>query len=214
MGADLAWDRENPLGLAEGETAKANQALNDYALLGSGRSISKLAQKYTESTRAGGAPTTNFRVLKRWSGAFKWQDRVGAYDAQLAERDRLAYEQKWSARREAEREQTWDMAQELRQKAVKMLEFPLVDVEHVTSRRQAGAGVQHIEMTVVKPARWAFRDAAGLADTAAKLGRLSVDLPTDHIAIDGLSPKDLEGMTTEELLLLKQQIEAARKGRK
>lgn len=203
----FVWDRERPLDMAEGETPKANQALNDYALLGPARSLANLHQTYTKPAPNGARPpTVHPRILKGWSADFAWQARVAAYDAQVQAREREAYEARWAARREAEREETWQLAQELRAKAKKMLEFPLMDVEQVTARRQGPAGVQHVDMTVIKPARWGFRDVATMAETAAKLARISAELPTDRVAIEDLSPRDLQTMSTDELLLLKQQI--------
>jgi hypothetical protein len=66
-------------------------------------------------------------------------------------------------------------------------------------------------MTVIKPARWALRDIATMGETAAKLARLSADLPTERLAIEDLTPRDLEGMRTEELLLLRQRLERAKR---
>lgn len=211
----LEWDPDVPLGLCEGETLKANQALNDYALMGPGRSLTNLHRTYTEPTLPGidaqPAPTTQLRTLKGWSSADSWQDRVARYDAMVQERERAAYEARWAHRREAEREETWQLAQALRDKARKMLEFPLADVEQVTARRPGPGGVQHIDMTMIKPARWALRDIATMGETAAKLARLSADLPTERLAIEDLTPRDLEGMRTEELLLLRQRLERAKR---
>lgn len=210
----FAWDREKPLDLAEGETPKANQALNDYALLGPARSLANLHQTYTKPAPDGARiPTVHLRILKGWSADFAWQARVAAYDAQVQAREREAYEARWAARREAEREETWQLAQELRGKAKKMLEFPLVDVEQVTARRQGPAGVQHVDMTVIKPARWGFRDVATMAEAAAKLARISAEMPTEHVVFEDLTPRDLEAMSTEQLLLLKRQIEEQKRRR-
>jgi hypothetical protein len=207
----LVWNPDDPLALAEGESPKANLALNDYALMGAGRSLAGLIQKYAGRMPGSTSPTTNLIVLKRWSAADAWQDRVARYDVLLVERERAAYEARWAHRREAEREETWQLAQALRDKARKMLEFPLADVEQVTARRPGPGGVQHIDMTVIKPARWALRDIATMGETAAKLARLSADLPTERLAIEDLTPRDLEGMRTEELLLLRQRLERAKR---
>ncbi|MBK9944369.1 MAG: hypothetical protein IPP13_22445 [Kouleothrix sp.] len=210
----LEWDHSNPLGLCAGESPQAHQALHDYALLGPGRSLTGLYRTYTEctpgSTDLSPAPTRQLRTLKRWSSEDSWQERIARYDALLLEREREDHERRWVKRREAEREETWQLAQELRAKAKEMLKFPLADVEHVTAQRRGANGVQQVDMTVIKAARWALRDIAALGETAAKLARLSADMPTDRLAIEDLTPRDLEGMSTEELQLLKQQIERQR----
>ena len=212
--AKLEWNQKDPLALSEGETPQANQALHDYAFMGPGRSLTNLHRSYTDPApnQSGhrSVPTTQLRTLKGWSASYDWQERVSRYDAQMQERERLAYEAKWAERREAEREETYQLAQQLREKAKQMLGFPLADVEQVTARRQGPGGVQHIDMTVVKPSRWSMRDVAQLADTASKLARLSADMPTDHVQIDGITPQDLKNKSVEELLLMKQQLEARR----
>jgi len=211
----VSWDPSDPLKLAEGESAKANSALADYALLGPGRSITALHRKYTDPSP--GVPrgaSISLRVLKGWSAAYGWQERVAQYDGLVQERQRAETEKRWSERREAEREETWKIAQLLRDKALKMLEFPLMEVEHVTDQRRGPNGLTTIEKTIVKPAKWSVRDVALLAEAAAKLARLSADLPTERLALEELNPRDLEPMSTDELLLLKQQIERAGRGRR
>jgi len=207
----LVWNTDDPLALCEGESLAANQALNDYALLGPARSLTNLHQTYTEPAPPGSqprsVPSAQLRTLKGWSSADSWQERVARYDALVHERERAEYERRWAKRREAEREDTWQLAQDLRAKAKEMLKFPLVDVEQVTAQRRGPNGMQQVDMTVIKAARWALRDIASLGETAAKLARLSADMPTDRVAIEDLTPRDLEGMSTEELLLLKQQFE-------
>lgn len=213
----LVWNPDDPLALCEGETAKANQALHDYAFLGPGRSLAVLYQNYTKTTpdrQESHAPrTTTLRVLKAWSAEDSWQDRVARYDAQVQQREQSAYEARWAERRAAEREETWQVAQALRAKVLKMLEFPLTTVEQVTARRAGPNGVQHVDMTVIKPSRWAMRDVGLLAETAAKLARLSADMPTERVAVEDLTPRDLETMSMDQLLLLKQQLEQRKKGR-
>ncbi len=63
------------------ESDAAVIACNDYLRAGSGRSLSRLIQVYTESDQIP-APTTHLGVLKRWSTTYAWQDRASAYDAE------------------------------------------------------------------------------------------------------------------------------------
>jgi len=64
------------------ETPKAAAAFQDYCLLGSSRSLAKLAQKL-------GKPSGYTRQLETWSSDYHWVKRVAAYDAeQRTERER------------------------------------------------------------------------------------------------------------------------------
>lgn len=213
----LVWNPDDPLALCEGETPKSNQALHDYAFMGPGRSLTNLHRTYTDPAPVPvglpSVPTTQLRILKGWSADYDWQERVNRYDAQAQQREQAAYEARWAERRTAEREETWHVAQALRAKVLKMLEFPLTTVEQVTARRAGPNGVQHVDMTVIKPSRWAMRDVGLLAETAAKLARLSADMPTERVAVEDLTPRDLETMSMDQLLLLKQQLEQRKKGR-
>ena len=202
------WDRTNPLALVEGEPTAANQALNDYATMGAGRSLTALIQRYTEPIPTTPPPTKQIATVKRWSVAWVWQERVEAFDELTRQKQRADYESRWAERVEAEREATWDIAQKLRARALEMLQFPLATVEQVTKRQLGPDGkTTEIYMNVVKPAKWVLRDAALVADIASKLARLSAELPIDRLAIDGLTTRDLENMPTDQLLALQAQLE-------
>jgi hypothetical protein len=120
--------------------------------------------------------------LKRWSARWFWQDRTHAYDAMLRTREaaqreaaQAAEAEKWAARRAAEAEREWAFAEQLMERARAMLAFPLETQE-----------IQQDNQTIiVKPARWAIRDAAGMADTAAKLERLAAGMETDRATLQG-----------------------------
>lgn len=202
------WDRTNPLALVEVEPTAANQALNDYATMGAGRSLTALIQRYTEPIPTTPPPTKQIATVKRWSVAWVWQERVEAFDELTRQKQRADYESRWAERVEAEREATWDIAQKLRARALEMLQFPLATVEQVTKRQLGPDGkTTEIYMNVVKPAKWVLRDAALVADIASKLARLSAELPIDRLAIDGLTTRDLENMPTDQLLALQAQLE-------
>lgn len=80
----------------ENESSKAVQAFNDYARMGPGRSLRKLARKYNKTQRTT-TPTTSFDTLGKWSTEFEWQLRASAYDAELEaeknEKRRQVFEQ-------------------------------------------------------------------------------------------------------------------------
>lgn len=180
------WDSLDPLAADDGETTKANQALRDYALLGSGRSLKKLCQKYEQLRQAGSdqPPTTRLPTLEQWSKENKWQARVADYDRLLfLERDNLRRRrfQEWEDR-------SWTVANDLMGKAEQMLKFPLV--ETVTRDGQ----------TTVSPARWSLDTVSRLTTTADKLARASTgnaegepdDLDWLRNLPDGLTPDDLD----------------------
>jgi hypothetical protein len=202
------FDRDDPLAQLDAETPKACAALHDYAMLGPSRSLRQLAEQY-RSQNGVRTPTRQMSQLAEWSAAFHWQQRVAAYDEQQRRAERLRVEQLRAARVEQLTEADWDMAMQLRKKAAEMLGFPLAKVERETGKRQTLDGEITVEMTVVTPARWGFRDAAQVAETAAKLARLAAGEPNDRttVAIDGLRPQDLEKMSRDELLALKAEIE-------
>lgn len=66
----------------DGETPKAYQAFCDYVDLGYDRSFAKLMQHYQTQTEA--APTRILSTVKAWSKKYAWQNRVKAYQRELA----------------------------------------------------------------------------------------------------------------------------------
>lgn len=77
------------------ESDKAVQACNDWLRLGSGRSLTELIEKYTDSPQKA-PPTTSLDTLKGWSSKFKWAARAAEFDAS------------WEERKTQERQQVMD----------------------------------------------------------------------------------------------------------
>jgi len=210
----IAFDRDNPLALVEDsdETTQANAALNDYALLGEGRSLALLALEYQSRPKVGQKkpPTRQLSMLKTWSSRFDWQARVAAYDEIRRAALRQEVDRLWVERQTISREQTWKDAQQLRAKVAKMLEFPVgrAESEHDVQTTPDGK-TTIINKTIIMPSRWSFYTVAQMLDIASKLERLAVELPTErqHLQIDGLTPKDLETMSRDELELLRMQLQ-------
>lgn len=67
----------------KGETAKAIQACNDYLLLGRGRSMAKLLDRYQIGAEV--PPTKRLNTLKTWSTGYGWQSRAALYDSAIQE---------------------------------------------------------------------------------------------------------------------------------
>ena len=160
------WDRQ------PGESAQAYEAARLYFDMGAQRSLEQVRRKLGKSKD----------LMERWSARWAWVDRAAAWDAMLRARDLAAREaaqaaeaERWAARRAAEAEREWAFAEQLMERARAMLAFPL------QTRELAEDG----HTIIVKPARWAIRDAAGMADTAAKLARLAAGMETGRETLQG-----------------------------
>ena len=69
----------------DGDTPRSYAALLDYAAMGAGRSLAKLAAAYRNHTGVGTAPPTRQEsTLGAWSASHAWAERVAAYDAVCA----------------------------------------------------------------------------------------------------------------------------------
>lgn len=62
------------------ESDNAVVACNDWLRLGTGRTLSALIEKYSESFQ-NTPPTTSINTLKDWSKKFEWAERATEYDA-------------------------------------------------------------------------------------------------------------------------------------
>lgn len=113
----MTFSQDSPLNRIPGESRKANQALRDYALMGVGRSLRSLLERYLQQS-ANGVPTTKFNSLGTWSNRFHWVDRVTRFD-ELEQEARLAEREK---RRQQLEEADWVTGEKLRQRVGEFLE--------------------------------------------------------------------------------------------
>jgi hypothetical protein len=104
---DPQWDEDDPLGRIKGETAKHHRAINDYAQLGAGRSLTKLIKHWARHPTPEPTPTKHLRTLKLWSAKYQWQARIAAWAAQRTAEERLI----WQERELAARTQNWEIAE-------------------------------------------------------------------------------------------------------
>ena len=136
------WDPDNPLARMKGETTRQNQALNDYAGMGGGRSLAKLRESYRNQKDTGttpNPPTTTERTLKTWSTGNHWQARIAAWTAHETERER----QRWAERTRQARERNWQAAdaalaaivETLTEQAPRLLRSSRREVRHDTLGR-------------------------------------------------------------------------------
>jgi hypothetical protein len=101
------WPEDDPLGRIKGETAKHHRALNDYAQLGAGRSLTKLLDHWKHQDRPEPAPTRQLRTLKTWSAKYHWQARLAAWTAHRTAEERAI----WAERERAARLRNWETAE-------------------------------------------------------------------------------------------------------
>lgn len=80
----------------ENESDRAVQGCNDYLRMGTGRSFSKLLEKYTK-THKSAPPTDSEDTIKKWSSEFNWMERASTYDAAIEERKNEAREKELSS---------------------------------------------------------------------------------------------------------------------
>ena len=99
------------------EKALHYRAFMDYALMGTARSLARVAAMYQSCPDP--APTRHERTLKDWSSKFDWQERVKSWDsyviAQTAQRERLERRDRYNRlmeRRRAFEDQLMDFADE------------------------------------------------------------------------------------------------------
>lgn len=78
----MSFDQDAPLGRIKNETQKAHDAFMDYFLMGGGRSLRKLAERYQNQWRIRDElgtkmpPTKDFNTLGNWSTRHHWQARI------------------------------------------------------------------------------------------------------------------------------------------
>lgn len=168
-----------------GESDVAYQAARIYFELGPERSLEAVRQRLGKSKA----------LMERWSTRFHWVDRAASFDDHLARQRQAAMEhaeradvEKWATRRAEQREREWQLSERLIEKATQMLNFPLQQVE-----KQDGDKV-----TIIRPARWSFADAAKLLDTAAKAARLAAEMETERTA-HSVTVEQLATMSLEQL---------------
>jgi hypothetical protein len=168
--AVITWDRADPLTRARGESARANQALCDYARMGEGRSLRKLHQRYilqSSNNPLTGIrpPTTSLATLGTWSMRFDWPARADRNDRLAAQEAEAA----WRERREEEREEEWQLTRALFRRARDMLDYPLV----VEVERADGTKIQ-------RPTNWRLADAAKFIEMAVRLARQAAQMRDDE----------------------------------
>jgi hypothetical protein len=171
--AEFNWDADNPLARSKGETVKANAALRDYVLMGAGRSLRELHERYRQQTDSGSAavPTGRLRTLFGWSAKYAWQARLERFEELEADRVLAT----WRERQDEIREREWDATEKLLARAEQMLKYPLTEqiVEDVQTDEE---GLAYKRVVVVAPAGWSQADIARYLKLASDLGRRATQM--------------------------------------
>lgn len=199
----------------EGESGKAYSAFVSYLKLGD-RSLAKLAEKLGKSSGY-------TRQLQTWSSLYEWVRRTEAWDANIAA-EALKEAQADLVEQQAKiKKRELELSHELFDRAKAISALPLTRRTLIdTETRPDGTVVNHY---TVEPINVSARDAARVADTGSKLGRLATGMTTDtqrreHTGKDGEplqagSPLDLSGLDDDELELFQSLLrKAANAGRR
>lgn len=154
------------------ESAKAYEAFKTFCELGHKRSIRLLSRTMHKSVV----------LLQGWSKKHGWPMRAKQYDENLIriqrESEQKSIEQQsksWAARTVAARGNAWDMAQEFRARAKKMLQWPM---EKKTTTKNG-------KTVNIHPAKWNMTDAARFGDIATKLEYLATGQSTENVSHSG-----------------------------
>ena len=152
------WDR------LTGERERAYRAFLAYRDLGADRS-------FVNSRNTAGKPL-NLRTLQRHAVGFRWVERCREWDNHLrdeADKVTRAEARKWAARREADREGTYQIALKLRARIKKMVSRPCV-------RKKIQVEGEEV---IWEPVGWTQRDIAFMAKMTTELALLATSPEND-----------------------------------
>jgi len=103
------FDTQDPLAQCEGESDRANAALRDYAHMGAGRSLRRLAKRYASVPQTEAPPTRSAGTVSGWSVRYAWQARIAVW----TQIDQQEEEDEWKARRARIRADAWQDYEQL-----------------------------------------------------------------------------------------------------
>lgn len=187
----LGWDPQNPLAHSDklSESAKANQALIDYAVLGVARSMRKLleayqaqAKRWTEyqadpngwlkKNKADRAPieppTATWMTLTDWSVKYFWQERVKRFDEIQNELERLEFE--------GERRQLKKQRIEILKATLNRLRLALASLD---PKKAAWSEVTNGIWRISQALREEFGDDLGEGNMAGRVRMVVIKMPPD-----------------------------------
>jgi len=186
------FDNDSPLNRISSESKRANQALRDYALMGVGRSIRGLFDRYSKQTLSGPLsekpPTTKQSTLFNWSVTYEWVKRASRFD-EIEEEKRL---QEREQRRRQLEESDWETGAKLRKRVEEFLDLlpkfttkaETVSVEEITDP-VTGEKMKQVTRVVTTKLNTNVQQLAGAIKAASELQRLATDQPTENINLSG-----------------------------
>ena len=149
-----------PFEQQEKESHKAFAAFALYLSMGPERSIDGVARKLNKS----------HTIIGRWSGRWRWVERVAAHASHLATVEREASEAmargksaEWLTRQQMIREREWEMHE-------KCIEAARRGLKAFMEREKVYANLS---------------DIARILEVASRLGRLASGMPTDRTELTG-----------------------------
>lgn len=154
---------------------KANQALNDYYLMGEYRSLEKLFNAYMKSDKP---VVTRLQTLGYWSSKYRWQNRIKDYDATINQNALSARQEALIKFTQQYEDKAMQAVNQLLEKANEILNTPLSD------------------------SNWSIDTAARLVATADKIARLTSKSETEITQVnivdaDSIKEKILNRITQE-----------------
>jgi len=190
------WNKDDPLARYKGESRRANDALQDYYLMGSGRSLAKLLERYRGQSEGkpgvGEPPTRRKATLEGWSVRYQWQARVD----RAKELDDQRTQELWEQRQEETRQTGWDKGQELVRRAgeyLKLLPTFMRTTEQEVIDSKTGERVRIITTQL----NASFAQITGAIKTGVELQRQAAGMETEHKKISG--EVTVTGVTSDDL---------------
>lgn len=169
------WER------LEEETSRAYEAFSRYRDLGPLRSFEKLRKSYTDAT---GKPLyASDRQFTTWSSRFSWVERATAYDDHL---ERIKLLDEMEAIRK-ERKATRDTHRAI-SKGMQKIILGRIFPDEADPKK------------IMDPSELRAGDIPRWVETATSLERLTLEMPTENIAINKSEDGVLDGYATPEWL--------------
>lgn len=191
------WYRQG----AAGETQVAYAYFKQYLAMDAPRNVSRLARHLRMHRQS----------LMTYASRFKWTDRAAAYDDHRAgkelERLRVTREKRdleWLNRRDEQRQQEWDIAQELLERVRQMLRVPLFreTVDEYLEGLDPDGKIIIRQMVTFEPLDWSAIDIARFFDVASKMARLATGMDTDQrklrVDVSALTDEELERLVNSD----------------
>jgi hypothetical protein len=183
-----------------GETVHTYRYFKMYLAMELPRSIGRLAV-HLRMHRSG---------LARLSHTYKWLDRAAAHDDYMAgkqlERQKKQAEirdMEWIARRDIQKEQEWQLAQDMLDKVRQMLAVPIFAerVEEMLEGLDPTGRIIVRQIVHIEPLDWSAVDIARYFEVAAKIARLATGMDTDQkkirIDVSALTDAELEQLASQ-----------------